>query len=124
MQTDPNDPYVESRDGNVYLRGSRVTLETVILNWRNKGRSPEDIQKSFPTVSLAAIYGTIAYYLAHQDEVDQFLTDNQVQYATQRAAAEAANPEWYARMRRRFAEAQERMATSEDAEAVHESSAP
>ena len=123
MDTDPNDPYVETRDGNVYLRGSRVTLETVILNWRNKGRMPQDIQKSFPSVSLAAIYGTIAYYLAHQDEADRFLADNQAQYAAQRAAAQAANPEWYARMRQRFAEAQARMAASEDTEA-HESATP
>ena len=123
MQTDPNDPYVETRYGNVYLRGSRVTLETIIILWR-KGETPEQLHESFPTVSLAAIYGTIAYYLAHQDEVDRFLADNQAQYATRRAAEEAANPDWYAWFRKAFAERQARAAASEGAEAQPESSTP
>ncbi|HEU5367561.1 MAG TPA: DUF433 domain-containing protein [Ktedonobacterales bacterium] len=109
--------YVEARDGNLYVGKSRVTLETIILKWQ-MGDSPEEIHKGFPSVPLAAIYGTIAYYLEHQEELDRFLRENEELAQAQRAAAEAANPEFYARMRQRFAEARKRLGL-EEPEAGH-----
>jgi uncharacterized protein (DUF433 family) len=109
--------YVEARDGNLYIGKSRVTLETVIIRW-HMGDSPEEIHKGFPSVPLAAIYGAIAYYLEHQEELDRLLRENEELAQAQRAAAEAADPEFYARMRQRLAEARKRLGL-EEAEAVH-----
>jgi uncharacterized protein (DUF433 family) len=92
--------YVEEREGNLYIGKSRVTLETIILKWR-AGDRPEQLHEGFPSVPLAAIYGAIAYYLEHQQELDRLFNENEKQYQADRAAAEAANPELYASMRER-----------------------
>lgn len=118
MLTDPNDPYVETRgEGdmtNVYIRGSRISLENIVLRWK-RGDTPEKLHRSFPTVSLAAIYGTIAYYLSHQEDMDRFLAELQAFYKAQRARVEAADPEWYAWMRAKMAAISAREGGLEDA---------
>jgi uncharacterized protein (DUF433 family) len=64
--------YVEQREANYFIRGSRVSLDSVVHGFRN-GESPETIRDNFPTLSLEQVYGAIAYYLAHQSAVDSHL---------------------------------------------------
>ena len=54
--------------------GTRVTLETILASF-HQGATPEAIADQYPTVALADIYATIAYYLRHQDEVGAYLRD-------------------------------------------------
>ena len=57
MSTDPNeshDPYVETREGQLYVRGSEVRLERLIL-LRSRAQTPEALRDQFPLLSLAAI---------------------------------------------------------------------
>jgi uncharacterized protein (DUF433 family) len=65
-------PLVQEPDGTAHVTESRVTLDTLVTAFRN-GATAEQIQDSFPTVSLRDIYGVIAYYLEHQDDVDEYL---------------------------------------------------
>src|SRR3954454_6503303 len=58
--------------GTIRVGQSRVTLDTVIGAFR-QGTNPEEIARPFPAVTLAEIYGAIAYYLQHQAEVDSYL---------------------------------------------------
>ena len=67
-------PLVQGEDGAVRVTGSRVTLDTVVSEFRD-GATPEQIQDSFPSLPLGAIYGVIAYYLEHRDEVDAYVTE-------------------------------------------------
>lgn len=113
---DHNDPYVEARNGNLYIRGTRVQFASIIL-YRQQGQTPEDLHRAFPSVRLAAVYGAIAFYLDHQAEADAFLEASAAEWARLRAAAEAADPERYASLRRRFAEARARLEASESASA-------
>ena len=108
MLTDFNDAYVETRGDQVYVRDSRVPLEHIILLWK-RGENPEAIHDDFPSLSLAAIYGTIAYYLSHQEALDQLISSHKQQYAAQRATLESSKPEWHASMRARIADARERL---------------
>jgi uncharacterized protein (DUF433 family) len=96
--------HVQARDGNLYVGPSRVTLDSIVIAWQ-AGQRPEDIQQDFATLSLADIYGAIAYYLDHQPELDQWLRAGQELYETRRAAAHAAKPDLYARLRGRLDEA-------------------
>ncbi|HEU5439672.1 MAG TPA: DUF433 domain-containing protein [Ktedonobacterales bacterium] len=96
--------YVDVRDDNLYVEPSRVTVEAVIHHWQS-GQTPEQIQTDFPTVPLYAIYGTVAYYLEHRDQVDAFFRETEELDVARQTADEAARPEFYAEMRRRFAEA-------------------
>ena len=68
--------YVEQREANYFIRGSRVSLDSVVYGFLN-GESPETIRDNFPTLSLEQVYGAIAYYLAHQSEVDPYLETKQ-----------------------------------------------
>ena len=48
--------YVEERDGGYYLSGSRVSLDSIVHEFRN-GSSAETIQQEFVTLTLEQVYG-------------------------------------------------------------------
>jgi uncharacterized protein (DUF433 family) len=64
--------YVEEREGGYYLAGSRVSLASVILAFR-EGASPETIRQNFPSLSLGQVYGAIAFYLDNPQESETYL---------------------------------------------------
>lgn len=108
--------HVQARDGNLYVGSSRVTLDSVIIPWQMK-RTPEEIHADFPTVPLADIYGSIAYYLVHQAEVDAWLREGEEQYERRRVEQQAADPEFYRQMRERMEAARKHLrATESEAE--------
>jgi uncharacterized protein (DUF433 family) len=74
-------PLVENEAGDILLEGSRVFLEHIVEAFQ-QGKHPEDIQQSFPSISLADIYAVIAYYLRHRDEVEGYMA-RQAQRAAQ-----------------------------------------
>ena len=90
--------YVRAQDGNLYVGTSRVTLDSILIPWQ-AGQTPEQIQADLPGVPLSDLYGAIAYYLEHRDEIDAWLREGDELYERQRAAQQAANPEFYAHMR-------------------------
>jgi uncharacterized protein (DUF433 family) len=96
--------YVQARGGNLYVGPSRVTLDSIIVPWQ-MGQTPEDIQRDFPTIPLADVYGAVAYYLEHRVELDRWLREGEERHAAQRDAARAADPEFYAHMCLRLASA-------------------
>src|SRR5713226_2896465 len=61
--------YIEQREGGYYVAGTRVSLDSLVYAFRG-GESPETIQQNFPSLTLEQVYGTIAFYLGHQAEVD------------------------------------------------------
>jgi uncharacterized protein (DUF433 family) len=67
-----NAEYVEQAGGAFRLVGTRIGLESVVYGYLN-GQSAESIQDDFPSLSLEAIHGAIAYYLHNQAEVDRYL---------------------------------------------------
>lgn len=99
--------YVQARGGNLYVGPSRVTLASIILLWRG-GQTPEAIQREFPSVPLADIYGAIAYYLERTQDIDEYLGETEDLWRTRHTAAEQGHPEFYAMMRQRFAAARAR----------------
>ena len=74
----------------IRVGNTRVTLQTVIGAFQD-GLSAEGIVAKYPSLSLADAYATIAYYLRHRGEVDEYLQE--VQDGEDRALAEAAAQE-------------------------------
>jgi len=70
------DQYVEQREATYFVRGSRVSLDSVVHGFLD-GDSAEAIRENFPTLSLEQVYGAIAYYLGHQAEIDAYLKAGQ-----------------------------------------------
>jgi uncharacterized protein (DUF433 family) len=64
--------FIERRDENFYLVGSRVPLACIVREFQD-GQSPEAIRSAFPTLTLEEVYGAITFYLGHRHEVDEDL---------------------------------------------------
>jgi uncharacterized protein (DUF433 family) len=64
--------YIEERDGNYYVAGTRISLDSIVHGF-HRGESPETICQNFELLRLEEIFGAIAYYLANQDEIDAYL---------------------------------------------------
>jgi len=64
--------YIEHRDGNYYVAGTRVSLDSLIHAFR-RGESPETICQNFEILQLEEVYGAIAYYLANHARMDAYL---------------------------------------------------
>ena len=58
--------------GTWRIAGTRVSLDSVIHSFW-EGATPEEICQDFPSLSLAQVYGAIAYYLKQRDKVDAYL---------------------------------------------------
>lgn len=95
--------YVRERDGELYVAGTRVTLRSVIEDWK-QGRAPEQVTEDYPSVPLAAVYGAIALYLERRAEFDQRFASNDAEYERLRAASHAADPAFHAHLRARIAQ--------------------
>src|ERR1035437_6900732 len=55
----PVSSYIEERDGGVYVAGTRVSLDSVVIRFQQRA-SPEKIVQSFPVLQLSQVYGAIA----------------------------------------------------------------
>ena len=73
-------PLQQDEHGAVRVAGSRLTLDTVVGAFK-RGATAEQIQDSFPSLSLCEIYAVIAYYLAFQNEVEDYLRERQTEAA-------------------------------------------
>lgn len=72
-------PQLELNPDNVVLVGkTRVTLDTVVSVFK-QGTTAEEIAQRYPVLTLADIYATIAFYLKHQQAVEDYLKDRQAQ---------------------------------------------
>jgi uncharacterized protein (DUF433 family) len=68
-----NPPYVRLDENGVLRVGAgRVMLDSVVAAFQ-QGHSPETIRQQYPALSLEEVYGSIAYYLGHLDEVNAYL---------------------------------------------------
>jgi uncharacterized protein (DUF433 family) len=61
--------YVEQRNGGYYVAGTRVSLDSIVYSFK-AGDSPETIRQNFSSLTLEQVYGAIAFYLAHEQQVD------------------------------------------------------
>src|SRR5579871_2916860 len=94
--------YVRIRDGEFYVGASRVTLRSIIADWK-RGHAPEQIAVDFPSVPLVAIYGAITYYLERHDALDAHFQEVDAEAAQEQAAVEAAHSGFFSDMRARIA---------------------
>lgn len=89
-------PYVEPTTGGYRVAGSRVSLASVVQEFR-RGASPEAIAEAFPTLTLEQVYGAITFYLAHRDDVERLIEAEERAAAEQRRQSREADPDFYER---------------------------
>ncbi|NEP58991.1 MAG: DUF433 domain-containing protein [Symploca sp. SIO2G7] len=70
---DPLEKYFHFyRPDDIRLKGTRVGIEHILKEYIHNGKSPEEIDSHFSTVSLEQIYATILYYLRNQEAVGKY----------------------------------------------------
>ena len=65
-------------DGTIRVGSSRVLLDLVVHHFK-QGATAEQIQHSFPSLTLREVYGAIYYYLEHAEEVEEYLAGQERQ---------------------------------------------
>ena len=87
--TMPN--YVAQTPEGVWrVSGSRVSLDSVLAAYLS-GLSPKGIQEAFPSLTLEAIHGCLAFYLRNRAELDAYLQHERDNFEAQRRAMAAKN---------------------------------
>ena len=61
-----------TEDGTIRVADSRVSLDSVVHHYK-LGASAEQIAQKFPALDLADVYAAVAYYLNHEEAVEEYL---------------------------------------------------
>jgi uncharacterized protein (DUF433 family) len=91
--------HVEQREGVYYVPGTRVSLDSIVYAFR-EGCSPETIREDFEGLTLAHVYGAIAFYLDHQADIDTYLLQRNNQWSELERQGTPASPDLRARLER------------------------
>ncbi|MGZ3583419.1 MAG: DUF433 domain-containing protein [Ktedonobacterales bacterium] len=103
--------YVQERDDVLYIGDTRVTVHSLIAAWQNEGYTAEELWIGFPALSLAQVYGAIAYYLDHQSALDPLFAAENERYAARHTEARANDPEFYRQLEERKDHMRQRLAS-------------
>jgi uncharacterized protein (DUF433 family) len=76
---------------DIRLKGHRIGIESVLFEYIHRERSPEEIVRRFPTLSLEQVHATILYYLHNREAVDKYLTDY-IEWGRRMRAEQERNP--------------------------------
>jgi uncharacterized protein (DUF433 family) len=71
-------PLTTNPHGVVCVGGTRVTLDTVVAVFK-QGSTAEEIVHRYPSLRLGDVYASIAFYLNHQQDVEEYLQQRQQQ---------------------------------------------
>lgn len=102
-------PYVQQREGVYYVSDTRVTLSSLIAAWQIEGYTAEEAQLAFPALTLAQVYGAIAFYLEGRPEFDQMFRDDTEAYLQRRAQSRKDNADIYHALDERKASLRQRL---------------
>ncbi|MDX6694316.1 MAG: hypothetical protein QOF02_1919 [Blastocatellia bacterium] len=77
LETTQTLPLRLTEDGTIRVADTRVSLDSVVHHYK-LGASAEQIAQSF-ALDLADVYATIAYYLNHEEAVEEYLREQEAQ---------------------------------------------
>jgi uncharacterized protein (DUF433 family) len=83
------------------VAGTRVSLDSVVYAWR-QGESPEGIVDCYPSLSLEQVHGALAFYLAHKEEIDEYLRQGEIEF-------EKMSQQWKEQLRKEKPELYQRL---------------
>src|SRR5271163_374425 len=89
--------HVEQRNGVYYIVGTRLSLDSIVYAFR-EGCSPESIREDFEGLTLARVYGAIAFYLDHQGDIDAYLAQRKERWSGLEQQGTPASPDLQARL--------------------------
>jgi len=96
-------PLSVAEDGTIRIVDTRVNLESVVHHYQ-QGATAEEILLRFPALRLADVHSCLAYYLNHQEKVNEYITGQRqrAEELRERIAADPAQHRGLAQMRQRI----------------------
>ena len=91
--------HIEQREGVYYIPGTRISLDSIVYAFR-EGCSPETIREDFEGLTLAHVFGAIAFYLDHKAYIDAYLLQRKEQWAELERQGTPPSPDLHARLER------------------------
>lgn len=88
----------QDQAGVLRVGNSHVMLDSVLAAFL-EGHSAETIQSLYPSLSLESVYGAIAHYLGHREEIDRYLNQQDATWAKWREQAERSSAPVVRRLR-------------------------
>jgi uncharacterized protein (DUF433 family) len=74
-------PYIVKEEnilsGEAIIKETRTPVRAIVELWR-LGYAPEEIPRSLPHLSLAAVFDALSYYSDHRDEVNAYIVRNRI----------------------------------------------
>ena len=89
--------YIEQRDGQYRVTGTRVSLDSIVYAFL-EGKSAESIALSYPVLTLEEVYGAIAFYLSDRDTIDEYLRREREDFDRLLEEARASDPMFYQKL--------------------------
>src|SRR5437762_6803071 len=72
LETSQTLPLRLTEDGTIRIANSRVSLDSIVHHYK-LGASAEQIVQKFLGLELADVYAAIAYYLNHEEAIEEYL---------------------------------------------------
>lgn len=91
--------YVEKKDGDYCIAGTRISLDSIIYSFL-AGESPETIGLNFPLLSLEQVYGAITLYLANQETIDSHIKQDTIEFEQLQESCRVNHPLLYNKLKR------------------------
>jgi len=54
---------------DIRLKNTRIGIETILYGYIYRNRTPEEIAKTYLSLSLKQVYDTVLYYLHNKEEI-------------------------------------------------------
>lgn len=98
LASTPTKQYIEQRDREYWIEGTRISLDSVVYSFLN-GESPESIAQNFPLLSLEQVYGSITFYLANRELVDTYLKKSDIEFKRLQQSCREKSPLLYQKLK-------------------------
>ena len=98
LVTYPVSPYIEERNGGLYVAGTGVSVDSVVIRFQ-EGSSPDKIVQSFPALKLSQVYGVIAYYLENEKRISDYIAEGERELDQSAVPLSRTNPDLFARLK-------------------------
>ena len=77
--------------GKPVIAGTRIRVWDIYVHHERLGRSPDEIVRAYPHITLADVHAALAYYWDYKDEIDQQMKDAD-DFVAELKDASAASP--------------------------------
>jgi uncharacterized protein (DUF433 family) len=76
---------------DIRLKGTRIGIETILYEYIDRSRTPEEIAQTYPSLTLEQVYATILYYLQNKETISNYIK-NWIEHGHKMRELQRLNP--------------------------------